>query len=109
LRLDRTGRVRGCFLCLDAQHATSSAFKSIKVEQVAKSRRYSSEPDGLSAAWAKRRLWGAGHHVQAIPQLVSGVTKSRIACSLQHALASWPFAPRYLASNRPKVRAVMVL
>jgi len=30
--------------CLDVRHATSSAFKSIKVWQVAKSRRYSSKP-----------------------------------------------------------------
>ena len=39
------------------QHATSSAFKGIKVGQVTKSRRCSSEPHNLSAAWAKRRRW----------------------------------------------------
>lgn len=39
------------------QHATSSAFKGIKLRQVAKSRRYSSEPHDLSAAWARRRRW----------------------------------------------------
>ena len=43
--------------CLDAPHATSAAFKRIKVGQVAKSRRYSSEPHDLSAAWANRRPW----------------------------------------------------
>jgi hypothetical protein len=66
---DRTGRVRGCFVCLDAQHATRSAFKRIKVGQVAKSRLCLSEPHGLSAAWAKRWLWGAGHHVVGPPNV----------------------------------------
>jgi hypothetical protein len=42
---------------LEVQHATSSAFKGIKGGQVAKSRRYSSDPHDLSAAWAKRRCW----------------------------------------------------
>jgi hypothetical protein len=42
---------------LEAQHATSSAFKGIKVGQVPKSRRCSSEPHNLSAARAKRRRW----------------------------------------------------
>jgi hypothetical protein len=32
-------RARGYFVCLDVQHATISAFKSIKVGQVPKSRR----------------------------------------------------------------------
>jgi hypothetical protein len=45
---------RGC-RCLDVRHATSSALKRIKVRQVAKSRRYSSDPQGLSAARAKGR------------------------------------------------------
>ena len=40
--------------CLDVRQATSSTFKGIKVGQVLKSRRYSSEPHDLSAAWAKR-------------------------------------------------------
>jgi hypothetical protein len=44
---------------LNVRHATSSAFKGIKVGQVIKSRRYSSESHELSAAWAKRRPWGA--------------------------------------------------
>jgi len=42
--------------CLDMRHATSSAFKIINVGQIAKSRRYSNEPHGLSAARAKRGL-----------------------------------------------------
>jgi hypothetical protein len=42
---------------LDVRHATCSAFKAVKVGQVAKSRRYSSEPHDLSAAWAKRLPW----------------------------------------------------
>jgi hypothetical protein len=40
--------------CLDVRPATSSAFKSIEVGQVAKARRYSGKPHDLSAAWAKR-------------------------------------------------------
>jgi hypothetical protein len=43
--------------CRDLRHATSSAFKDIKVEQVARARFYTSEPHSLTAAWAKRRLW----------------------------------------------------
>jgi len=42
---------------LDVRHATGSAFKGVKVGQVAKSRRYSSEPHDLSAALAKWRRW----------------------------------------------------
>jgi hypothetical protein len=41
------------------RHATSLAFKGVKVGQVAKSRRHSREPHDLSAAWAKRRFWRA--------------------------------------------------
>jgi hypothetical protein len=44
----------GC-RCLDVRHATSSALKRIKVRQVAKSRRYSSDPQDLSTARAKGR------------------------------------------------------
>jgi hypothetical protein len=43
--------------CLYVRHATSSAFKRIKVGKVAKSRRHSREPHDLSAAWAKRGPW----------------------------------------------------
>jgi len=48
--------------CLDlrginVRQATSSAFKGIKVGQVPKPRRCSSEPHSLRAAWAKRRPW----------------------------------------------------
>src|SRR6516225_8491320 len=43
--------------CLDVPYATSAAFKRIEGGQVAKSRRYSSEPHDLSAAWANRRPW----------------------------------------------------
>jgi hypothetical protein len=39
---------------VDVRHATSSTFKDIKVGQVSKSRRCSSKPHNLSAAWAKR-------------------------------------------------------
>jgi len=42
---------------VDVRHATSSAFKDIKVRQVPKSRRRSSERHKLSAAWAMRQLW----------------------------------------------------
>ena len=42
---------------LDVRHTTSSAFKRIKVWQAAKSRRYTGQPHGLSAAWAKRGSW----------------------------------------------------
>src|SRR6516225_9061019 len=45
--------------CLDMRHATSSAFKGVKVGEVAKSRRHSREPHDLSAAWAMRRCWRA--------------------------------------------------
>ena len=44
---------------LDVRHATSSVFKGVKVGQVAKSRRYSSEPHDLNAGWAMRRCWRA--------------------------------------------------
>src|SRR5262249_44863765 len=37
--------------------ATAATFKGIKVGQVATSRRNSSEPHDLSAAWANRRFW----------------------------------------------------
>jgi hypothetical protein len=50
----RVGRV--C-RCLDVRNATRSAFKDIKVGQVPKSRRCSSEQHKLSAAWAMRRPW----------------------------------------------------
>jgi hypothetical protein len=46
----------------DVRHTASSAFKGVKVGQVAKSRRYSSEPHDLSAAWAIRRLWALVAH-----------------------------------------------
>jgi hypothetical protein len=39
---------RSC--CLDVEHATSSAFKHIKVWQAAKSRPYTGEPHGLTAS-----------------------------------------------------------
>jgi hypothetical protein len=39
------------------RQATSSAFKGIKVGQITKSRRSSSEPHDLRAAWAKWRPW----------------------------------------------------
>ena len=42
---------------IDVRHAASSAFEDIKVGQVPKSRRLSSEPHNLRAAWAKRRSW----------------------------------------------------
>jgi hypothetical protein len=55
------GRVQ--FYCqerkLDLRHATTVAFKRIKVGQVVKARCYPIEPHGLSAACAKRRLWRA--------------------------------------------------
>ena len=41
--------------CLDAPHATSAAFKRIKVGQVVKSRCYPGDLHDLSAAWANRR------------------------------------------------------
>jgi len=50
----RLGRVSRC---LNVRHATRSAFKDIKVGQVPKSRRCSSERHKLSAAWAMRRPW----------------------------------------------------
>jgi hypothetical protein len=46
---------RSCCLDLsgvDVRHATISTFKDIKVGQISKSRRRSSEPHNLSAAWA---------------------------------------------------------
>ena len=47
-----------CFVRLvDVRHTTSSTFKNIKVGQLPKSRRCSSEPHNLSAAWADRRPW----------------------------------------------------
>jgi len=39
------------------RHTTSSAFKAVKIGQIAKSRRYSNEPHDLSARWAMRRPW----------------------------------------------------
>src|SRR5215470_1473434 len=53
----RPGRRLCClnFHGVDVRHATSLAFKDIKVGQVPKSRRCSSEPHKLSAAWAMRR------------------------------------------------------
>jgi len=42
---------------VNVQQATSSAFKGIKVGQVPKPRRCSSEPHSLRAAWAKRWPW----------------------------------------------------
>jgi hypothetical protein len=42
------------------RHATGSAFKGVKVGQVAKSRRYSSKPHDLSVAGAKRRTCPLG-------------------------------------------------
>src|SRR5262249_59969373 len=42
--------------CLDVRHTATPAFKCINVGQVAKSRRYSSEPHDLRTAWAKRDL-----------------------------------------------------
>jgi len=58
---DEDGRVHADLevRCLDVRRATSSAFKGVKLRQVAKSRGYSSEPHDLSAAWAKRRPWRA--------------------------------------------------
>ena len=54
----RTHHRSCCFARLvDVRHATSSAFKDIKVGQAPKSRRGSSEPHNLSAAWANRRPW----------------------------------------------------
>jgi hypothetical protein len=46
-------------MLLDVRDATSSAFKRIKIEKVAKARRYSSEPHALSTAQAKWRIWRA--------------------------------------------------
>ena len=47
-----------CFVGLvDVRYATSSTFKGVKVGQVPKSQRCSSEPHNLSAAWANRRPW----------------------------------------------------
>ena len=45
--------------CLDVRHAANPAFKGVKVGQIAKSRRYSSEPHDPSAGWAMRRCWRA--------------------------------------------------
>src|SRR6516225_11115940 len=52
---------------VDVRHATSSAFKDIKVGQVPKSRGCSSEPHKLSAAWAERRLWDLVAHGHSGP------------------------------------------
>ena len=46
----------------DVRHATSAAFKRVKIGQIVESRRYSSEPHDLSAAWAMRRLWALVAH-----------------------------------------------
>ena len=43
--------------CLDVPHATSAAFKCVKVGQVVKSRCYPGDVHDLSAAWANRRPW----------------------------------------------------
>ena len=56
LGVKRRWAAQGNGRCLDVRHTTNSAFKRIKIGQVAKSRRCSSEPHGLSAAWAKRGL-----------------------------------------------------
>ena len=47
----------GSVALLNFRYAASSAFKDIKVGQVPKSRRHSSEPHDLTAAWAKQRAW----------------------------------------------------
>src|SRR5215469_5377854 len=54
-----SGEGEGNGRCLDMRQTTGLAFKRINVGQVAKSRRYSSEPHDLSACWAKRGLWRA--------------------------------------------------
>ena len=56
--IHRPHRRSCCFVALvDVRHPTSSALKDIKVGQVPKSRRCSSERHKLSAAWAMRRPW----------------------------------------------------
>jgi hypothetical protein len=51
----------------DVRDAASSALKRVKVGQVVKSRRYSSEPHYLSAAWTMRRLWALVAHGHSGP------------------------------------------
>ena len=58
-RRPSTGDGQGNGRWLDVRHATSSAFKAVKIGQFAKSRRYSSEPHDLSAGWAMRGCWRA--------------------------------------------------
>jgi hypothetical protein len=74
--------------CLDVRQATSSAFKDIKVGQVPKSRRCSSEPHKLSAAWAMRRPWRVFTRVFVAHgrkrSLNRNVVRSRPAAALAH-------------------------
>jgi hypothetical protein len=53
------GFARGFF---DVQHTTSAAFKDMEIGQTVKPRRNASEPHGLRAARAKRRLWALVPH-----------------------------------------------
>jgi hypothetical protein len=72
------------------RHATSSAFKRIKVGKVVKSRCYSSEPHDLSAAWAQRRPWRAFSRV-----FVAHVTKR----SFGRDVAQFRFIGRYIGNH----------
>ena len=78
-----------CFARLvDVRHAANSTFKDIKVGQVPKSRRYSSEPHNFSAAWAKRRPWRFFIRVFVAHgrkrSLNRNVVRSRPAAALAH-------------------------
>ena len=78
-----------CFVRLvDVRHATSSTFKDIKVGQAPKSRRCSSEPHNLSAAWADRRPWRVFTRVFVAHgrkrSLNRNVVRSRPAAALAH-------------------------
>ena len=78
-----------CFVRLvDVRHATSSTFKDKKVGQAPKSRRCSSEPHNLSAAWANRRPWRVFTRVFVAHgrkrSLNRNVVRSRPAAALAH-------------------------
>jgi hypothetical protein len=70
------------------RHTTSSTFKAVKIRQVAKSRRYSSEPHDLSAGWANRRPWRTFTRVFVAqgrkPSLNRNVGRTRPATALAH-------------------------
>jgi len=75
--------------CLNVRHATSSALESVKLGQVVKSGRYSSEPHDLSTARAMRLIrrvfiWAFVAHGQSSPWT-----------AMPRTLTQWPLGTRF--------------